>query len=795
MPLDINEVKDNLHKMLRNASARWSPVSKTLLNRLTESPEIINDESFQRTYQKLLEKHTKYFQKNETWISASYPEMAGEVIAYFTPEIKIEHLKALMSGGLGVLAGEVVEALGDIGVETVGISLLYKNLWNQKIDADGNQTITFSSEYLKQQDLKIEDIATLIDAKIKLNLVNQEITINVWLVMVGKAKIILLEDPDGITDTLYDQKRERINNREIELIRLKQELILGRGGILALNKLNIKPSLIHMNEAHCIFAATSLKDARDEGGDMANFFKDTRCVFTTHTPVPAGMRRYPLNHFVLLGLDVNKYWQYFVTRPRDHFGHMLLGEEGVDLTFAGMILSSLNNAVSQEHSNITKTMFPEFREKITGITNGIYVSNWQMDELQNENLDKIDIVNLKRKYKEKYINQINLRTGTHLKPDILTITIARRITGYKQNDFILSNQEQIKNILHTAGGRGIQIVFAGKSHPSDTHGQSVMKKIVQLSNTKDFKDKLVFVPEYDVDFARIAAQGSDIWLSNPEEKKEACATSYMKALCNGTIAITTPSGGVLEHVIPVPDQKIYEYLERKLKNIVNIDNLKNNPAHNGFYILSAVANAPEKHEPENIETLYRALKTAAELYYNYTDEWVKLMTHAIESTPRFDILEVAKQYVERLYLPVIRSKGIIELHETKQIKPLSGHVVPAGRLFGAEVKITLKRGISPENIGVQLWYGQDRNKEFNGLPMKNWEKITENGSEILYRYWDYFALPPGVNYYTARAYVKPAENLNTHIYRYVGKPRQDKEIYSVPIGSKAKELLANPSNY
>lgn len=790
MPSSIETLSQDLHAITRNISSRWAVPARELLSSLTTNPSSTDDQTFTARCERLINDYKEYVGTKDTWLAQSYPDMVGETVVYFTPEIKIEYLKALMSGGLGALAGDLVEALGDIGVNTIGVSLLYKNIWHQEIDEQGNQKITFVGDYLKGHGMALHDIAVEHKTTVEIPLLKESVRLTVWLVVVGRARIILLEDPSGTTDTLYDKRKKRINHREIEFVRLKQELILGRGGLAALHALNIRPSILHMNEAHCIFAATSLKDALDRGGEEAQFFENTRCVFTTHTPVPAGMRRYPLNHFILMGLDVNKYWQYFVTRPRDHYGNILLGEEGIDLTFAAMILSVLNNAVSREHTQITRTMFPEFREKITGITNGIYIPSWQMRELQEQDIDTIDFAAVKATYKEVFITEINKRIGSNLQADIITVTIARRVTGYKQNGLILSDLKKIAEIVRSAGGRGFQIVFAGKSHPSDHHGQSMMKHIIEISHKKEFKDRVVFVPEYDAEFAKLAAQGSDMWLSNPEEGKEACATSYMKALANGTIVISTPTGGVLEHIVPVPDAAIYAYLEKRLAAVVDIPALKRNPAYNGFYILSPVANAPDKHEPANVGTLYQVLRTAAELYYNYPDEWLAMMQHAVETTPKFDIRECAKQYVEKLYLPVIRSRDIFSIFDPRHIKPLHGNVIPAGRSFAAEVKLLIRNGVSPENVGVQLWYGQNKNQEYTALPMENWERLETTDNGTVYRYWDTFSLPAGINYYTMRAYVKPSEDLHTHIYKYVGKPREDGELYTVSGSSKGQELLA-----
>jgi len=546
---------------------------------------------------------------NADWLVKNYPELENKNLVYLSPEAKlIGGLKSLMSGGLGVLAGELIRGFGDIGVKTYGMTLFYKKALIQYIDDKGSQIIQEAA--VDYSVLPVKDTEIIVDITIG----DKAVKARVWELREGRSNVFLFDtDVDGnsdkdkrITETLYAGKAETPE------LRLKQNIVLGRGTIDFFKKLNLPIGFLHLNEAHTVIAAYDLAKERTNP-----LFKDAKIIFTTHTPVEAGLPKFDMHLAGLIDTDINSVKKIFFKGNR------------INLAYGALNLADMANGVSQEHREVTvKRWAQDYSDSLIGITNGVDVPYWQMPDIRDLSgiADIEKIIKAKQYAKNELLKEVENRTGIKLNSKVLTIVIARRITGYKHTIMILENIDRIKGIIN-AKGMPVQIIFAGNSHPSDIYGQDMIRRIKELSLKDGFKGKIAFVPNYNVDFAKLAVRGADIWISNPEPEEEACATSYAKALKNGTIIISTYTGGPMEHMDGLP-------LDFNLKDYKADDVIAS-----GFFIYPGQYSA---------EALYKSVELAEKLYYLHPGIWHKMMGNALNSM--VEVRDTAKEYVKREFL-------------------------------------------------------------------------------------------------------------------------------------------------
>ena len=468
-------------------------------------------------------------------------------VAYFSAEIGIKDKIKTYSGGLGILAGGTIKAMADLKTDFCAVTLLYKKgYFKQKINANGVQEeLDDNWDYTKiLKDLKIET---------KVNIKGQDVYVKIWkydyVGVTGHIVPIYFLDTDSeknsdwgkeLTDHLYVGDR------------LAQEIVLGVGGFRALEKLEIKPQKYHMNEGHSAFLTLELyKHFGMTIGWDDNLVRD-KCVFTTHTPIPAGHDRFKYEEVYeafkgeenILPLHLKK----------------LAGENELNTTRLAMSLSNHINAVSQKHAEVTRKMFPDYT--IHGITNGVHAASWASDylaEIFDEKIPKWreDSTKLNKVFKikneviydahqkakvdmVKFVNKNNV-TGAKLKNDILTIGFARRFIAYKDAELIFQNIHNLKKL-----GKKVQFVFAGKAHKNDGIGHEIMRRIIQ--NAKELKGivEVAFVENYDKDSAKVLVSGCDLWLNTPIPFNEASGTSGMKAAVNGCMHFSRLDGWAIE---------------------------------------------------------------------------------------------------------------------------------------------------------------------------------------------------------------------------------------------------------
>ncbi len=550
-------------------------------------------------------------------------------IAYFSMEIALENDIKSYAGGLGVLAGDTLKAAADIKTPMVGITLLNsKGYFKQKINKDGEQEEGFEDyNYSKLKKIPIETTVFI---------GRDEVRICAWEYIIKGQNDYLV--PVYFLDTNIDENKEEHKKLTEflyggdELYRLKQEIILGRGGVKMLSALgynNIEK--YHINEGHAALASIELfLRNRDYLSDKESIKKIREmCVFTTHTPVNAGHDIFPVDLIKSLQIDF------------PHNIPDLITEDVLNMSRLALYFSSYVNGVALSHQKISTEMFPEY--EISAVTNGvhsrtwvspefkklydIHIPNWRNSALSLRNAFNIspnEIWRAHQKSKERLIDYIKRKKNIELLDDVFTIGFARRFTGYKRSTLLFYRMSELLRINNNIGK--VQIVYAGKAHPNDWGGKEMIKEIHEI--IKEYKEEIdiVFLEDYDMDVARLMTSGVDIWLNTPLPPNEASGTSGMKAALNGVPQFSTMDGWWLEGFV---DGKTGWSIGEK---------------HNG--------NDPEKLIQQDAADLYYKLENyILPRYYKKPNLWCETMTHAIAINASFFNSErMLRQYAQEAYL-------------------------------------------------------------------------------------------------------------------------------------------------
>lgn len=476
-------------------------------------------------------------------------------IAYFSMEIGVRSDMPTYSGGLGVLAGDTIKSAADLKLPMVAVTILTKKgYFKQEIDKDGRQ-IELPEEW------DVNRFMTPLLEKISIDIEGRNVHIVSWLYIVesatgGKVPIIFLD-----TD-IPDNKSE---DREIthylyggnEVYRLKQEIVLGIGGIRMLDSLGFEIKKYHMNEGHSSLLVLELlkKYRRDieEVWDEKLIWDIEKvrnlCVFTTHTPIAAGHDKFSyelLQNILSDGISINLIKEF-------------AGGEYLNMTLLALNLSRYINGVAKRHGEVSKGMFPGY--EIHAITNGVHSFTWTCDSFKKlydkylpgwanepETFVRIgripddELWNTHMEAKRHLIDYVNQETHTEMNYDILTIGFARRVTAYKRADLLFTDMERLARI----GNGKIQIIYAGKAHPKDEPGKMLIKRIIEIKERLDGRIKIIFLKNYNIDLALKLVSGVDVWLNTPQRPLEASGTSGMKASHNGVPNFSVLDGWWIE---------------------------------------------------------------------------------------------------------------------------------------------------------------------------------------------------------------------------------------------------------
>jgi len=497
--------------------------------------------------------------------------------AYFSPEFGITEALPQYSGGLGVLAGDHLKAASGLGVPIVGVGLLYRHAYfHQELDADGWQLERYPT--LDPHTMPLELVEGV---GIEVELAGQPLRAQIWRAQVGRVALFLLDADVEENDEDFRQVTDRLYGGDHEH-RLRQEILLGMGGVRALEAVDETPQLFHMNEGHAGFCTLERIRAlhRTEGLSVPEAIEAVRAstVFTTHTPVPAGIDRF----------DRSLMERYFSTWASDAgitidelmaLGHEPGESAGAPFNMAvlGLRLSGAANAVSKLHGEVSRRMFgslwpnvPAAEVPIGSVTNGVHARTWVSQEL-NEMLERRvlpewpeassdrwehladtpadELWRVRTLGRERLIGLVRERlrasalargeTDTAwidhaFDPTALTIGWARRFATYKRANLLLAQPDRLRRLLRDTE-RPVQLVFAGKAHPADDRGKEMIRAIVQASRDPELRTRMAFLEDYDIALARFLYQGADLWLNTPRRPQEACGTSGMKAALNGAL--------------------------------------------------------------------------------------------------------------------------------------------------------------------------------------------------------------------------------------------------------------------
>ena len=667
--------------------ARWNELNHNPVALLGELPlakletraaELMLHSRVNYAYRRLLE----YLEADRTWGTRHAGVLRPHPVAYFSAEFGLHESLPVYSGGLGVLAGDHIKSASDLDIPLVGIGLFYgQGYFRQRLDGNGWQR----EEYLKTDVNQMAmEVAIGKDGRpvvVEIETRSGRIRAKVWRVEVGRRDLLLL-DSDVEGNAPEDrQLTSRLYGGDLR-IRIRQELLLGVGGLRALKALGISPGVLHLNEGHSAFAVLeAIRMRMEEEGlafDAAVPRVSREVVFTTHTPVPAGHDRFDAGlieeHIGPLRESLGLSQESLMGLGRENSGN---GEELFCMTVLALRLSRRANAVSALHAEVSRHMWTGlYRDKVEDdvpighITNGVHVPSWlapQMFRLYDrhlgtdwhqrssegkiwlgiENVDDGELwethLNLKSQLIEfvrrRAVEQAKRRTESReelqrlervLSPDALTIGFARRFATYKRANLILTDIERLASMVNDPN-RPVQFVFAGKAHPLDEPGKRVLQQIADLMRDPKFRDKFVFVEDYDINVGRRFVQGVDVWLNNPRRPLEASGTSGQKVVLNGGLNLSVLDGWWAE---------AYDGM-------------------NGFSIGTGRTHSNMNvHDARDGEDLMRTLREEViPLYYQRDRDglprgWIRRMKRTIRTLGwRFNADRMVMDYTQKCYVP------------------------------------------------------------------------------------------------------------------------------------------------
>ena len=765
------------------------------------------NQEFLKQYNIVANNFENYMNSKNTWFSKNYPKNENDLIAYFSAEYGLDETIPIYSGGLGILSGDHLKSASDLGLPFVAVGMLYKEgYFIQKLSKYGEQENNYVKADLNNLPIEAVKDSEGKDLKITVDYPERKLYLKVWKINVGRIKLYLM-------DSDIDENSEEDKKVTLQLyggdqdMRIKQEIVLGMGGVKLLKTLGLNPTVYHMNEGHSSFLTLELiKDLMEEkkiSFEMAKDITTSKTVFTTHTPVPAGNDIFPLDL-------VEKYFKDFwpkIGLSREEF--LKLGmkpTEKLDNGFNMGILALKNagkkNGVSKLHGAVSRELFGEVWPNIAAnespigyVTNGIHTCSWlaqNLKELYNEylipywqdNMQKDDVWkqikdipneklwNEHQARKMKMLKMVKENTTERLKrvgipyeeikeitskinPNALTIGFARRFATYKRATLIFKDLERITQILNDSE-RPIQLIFAGKAHPLDKVGQDLIKYINELAMKPQFKGKIFVLENYNIGMSRYLISGCDVWLNNPRRPMEASGTSGQKASVNGVINFSVLDGWWAEGY----DQT------------------------NGWTIgTNAEFTSYEEQDLADCESLYNTLENKIiPLYYenreeNIPNNWVEKMKNSIITTGgKYSTQRMVIDYTNKMYIPLCNlyntyysnlesvaeySQWKSELNnswndiEIKQLNNLSDISMDAGNKINVECEVKLPN-IKVENIEAQVYYGKiAENGMVDNIEIIPMKLKAKNVAEKVYTFEAKIELTTGGDYgYTFRVMPK-----------------------------------------
>lgn len=548
--------------------------------------EAAADEQIVQRAQSLKKQLDDYLERKDRWYHNTHADKKDLLVAYFSAEFGLHEALPIYSGGLGILAGDHCKSASDLGIPFVACGILYRTgYFKQRITKDGWQqsdSIVWNFHELPISEVRDDQGKPL---KVSVELPGRTVAIKVWRARVGNICIYLL-DTDLVENTEDDRKiTYQLYGGDHEM-RVKQEIVLGIGGVRALQAAGLTPTVFHMNEGHAAFLGLERirQYIADQGLKFAEALQIVAAsnIFTTHTPVAAGNDAFSVDL-------ISRYFGEFNKSLEAPFNELLkLGrpwhgkdQDPFSMTILGLRLSRQANGVSALHGEVSRGMWqvvwpgvPKHEIPITSITNGIHTQTWMSPEFrrlledklgqiwennvqelsawqpvkeipdeeiwkthQNRKLKLIEKVRSRvqnQRLREGYLPEQIAATRDLLDPDVLTIGFARRFATYKRATLLFKDIDRLKAIVNHAD-KPVQFVFAGKSHPADEPGKRFLQTVYKMAEYPEFLNKIIFVEDYDIDLARYLVSGVDVWLNTPIRPLEASGTSGEKGPVNGGI--------------------------------------------------------------------------------------------------------------------------------------------------------------------------------------------------------------------------------------------------------------------
>jgi starch phosphorylase len=719
--------------------------------------ELANDPAFLAQLEQVRRDFHRYLSQPRVQSHEHSPDVPMKV-AYFSAEFGLARSLPIYSGGLGILSGDHIKSASDLNVPLVGVGLLYQEgYFSQYLTSDGWQMETYPDNDFDNMPVQLlrnrEGRPLTVEVKFK----SQPVKVQVWRIDVGRIPLYMLDtnvedNPDDVQRTtaqLYGGDRE---------MRLRQEIVLGVGGVRALRALGIEPTVYHMNEGHSVFSALErINSYRQEKGltfDEAREIILASTVFTTHTPVPAGneafetdlVRAYFEPYTQELGVNLRVLFGYGRLDPRDD-------KEPFGLTPLALRLSAHSNGVSRLHGKVSRAMWqkiwshhPVEDVPIEHITNGIHVPTWISRDMGSlfdrylgpewaedpdnehvwERVEEIPNTELWRTHerqrerlvgftRRQLAEQLQNRGASPeavqmasevLTPDVLTIGIARRFATYKRATLLFRDPDRLERILNNPD-RPVQIIIAGKAHPQDNEGKEFIKQIIHLSREPRFRRRIVFIEDYNLYLAQYLVAGADIWLNTPRRPMEACGTSGMKALANASLNISILDGWWDEGYAPAYGWAI---------------------GHGETY---ADAEAQDRIESQEILNLLE--EEIVPLFYqrghdHLPREWTEKMKAGLRHlVPIFNSHRMVQEYVNQYYVPCSKRfnalkqgdfSGARELAawrrklmtgwqgvQVEQVVSGDGQELNVGQEVLAQAKVRLG-SLTPDDVTVEAYFGR-----------------------------------------------------------------------------------------
>lgn len=696
----------HLQELAQNIWYAWSPDLISLFRRLdqdmwvacNQNPvqmlahvsqeklrQAAEDDSFVAHLERVYSAFNNYMAQKK-WFEARYPICKDAAIAYFSCEFGLDVSLPIYSGGLGVLSGDHLKTASDLGIPIIAVGLLYRyGYFCQTLNADGWQNESYRENDWYNMPVTLEKDDNDEPIQIAVEMGDSTVKAQIWRVQVGRVPLYLLDTNIAENPSMHRQITYQLYSGDKD-IRIRQEIVLGIGGVRALEALGYEPKAYHLNEGHSMFLCLErirrLIAKERLSLDEATEVVWSTNVFTTHTPVPAGNEQF----------DIKLMEKYL--RPMAHnlgisfkdmmaLGQTIEGnpQEPFSMTVGALRLSAFANAVSKLHGQTARAMwrhiwpgFPDNEVPITSITNGIHTYSWISPNLRAlyetylgprfieqpedptcwDNINRIPDGELWRAHqqnKEQFVfftrervrrqleekgksRQELKRTEEIFDPYALTVGFARRFAAYKRGYLIFSDLARLKRIISDES-RPVQFVLAGKAHPKDNAGKEIIKSIMHIAQQDEFRNRIVFLENYDLDLAYRLVSGVDVWLNTPRRFQEASGTSGMKAAVNGALHLSSLDGWWEEGYSPEVGWAIG--------------------------IPSDYASSEEQDYIES-QALYDALeRDVVPMFYDHTKKdyspaWVRMMKNSIMMGGKdFSAHRMLREYCERFYIPAIQS--------------------------------------------------------------------------------------------------------------------------------------------